>query len=167
MLSASRTARARSFYTHERTRTTKSTVVEHSYHKSIGGGCRRSWRRASRLGQPLSLLICSQDTSSRSLFAGHWPVSALPSKRRARLNTCHSRPVRARCTRCRCFYVYVLVSLSHHKTTFHNVSVYFLKPLGSGQPYVICQDKTHLEEFRLRMGIGARCVRAEGSRSLA
>ena len=58
MLSASRTARARSFYTHERTRTTKSTVVEHSYHKSIGGGCRRSWRRASRLGQPLSLLIC-------------------------------------------------------------------------------------------------------------
>ena len=70
MLSASRTARARSFCTHERTRTTKSTVVEHSYHKSIGGGCRRSWRRASRLGQPLSLLICSQDTSSRSLFAG-------------------------------------------------------------------------------------------------
>ena len=48
MLSASRTARARSFYTHERTRTTKSTVDKHSYHMSIGGGCRRSWRRASR-----------------------------------------------------------------------------------------------------------------------
>ena len=157
MLSASRTARARSFYTHERTRTTKSTVVEHSYHKSIGGGCRRSWRRASRLGQPLSLLICSQDTSSRSLFAGHWPVSALPS----------SRPVRARCTRCQWFYMYVLVSLSHHKTTFHNVSADFLKPLGSGQPYVICQDKTHLEEFPLRVGTGASCVRTEGSRSLA
>ena len=46
------------FYTHERTRTNKFTVVEHSYHKSIGGGCWRSWRRASRLGQPLSLLIC-------------------------------------------------------------------------------------------------------------
>ena len=60
--------------------------------------------------------IC-QHTSSRSLFAGHWPVSALPpAKRRARLNTCRSRPVRARCTRCRCFYVFVLVSLSHHKS---------------------------------------------------
>ena len=31
-----------------------------------------------------------------------------------------------------------------------------------------CQGKTHLEEFRLRIGIWrARCVRAEGSRSLA
>ena len=44
---------------------------------------------------------------------------------------------------------------------------YFLKPLGTGQPCVIFQGKTHLEEFRLRIGIGARCVRAEGSRSLA
>ena len=119
---------------------------------------------------PASLCHCSyvdKTHSSRSLFVGHWPVSALPSKRRARLNTCRSRPVRARCTRCRCFYVYVLVSLSHHKTTFHNVSAYFLKPLGSGQPYVICQDKTHLEELRLRVGTGASCVRTEGSRSLA
>ena len=44
-------------------------------------------------------------------------MSALPpAKRRARLNTCRSRPVRARCTRCRCFYVFVLVLLSHHKS---------------------------------------------------
>ena len=43
-----------------------------------------------------------QHTSSRSLFAGRWPVSALPpAKRRARLNTCQSRPVSARCTRYR------------------------------------------------------------------
>ena len=41
---------------------------------------------------------------------------------------------------------------------------YFLKPLGTGQPCVICQDKTHLMEFPLRVGTGARCVRAEGSR---
>ena len=32
------------------------------------------------------------------------------------LNTCRSRPVRARCTRCRCFDVFVLVLLSHHKS---------------------------------------------------
>ena len=38
---------------------------------------------------------------------GHWPVSALPSKRRARLNTCHSRPVRARRTRYQWIFVYV------------------------------------------------------------
>ena len=44
-------------------------------------------------------------------------MSALPpAKRRARLNTCRSRPVRAMCTRCRCFYVFVLVLLSHHKS---------------------------------------------------
>ena len=60
--------------------------------------------------------IC-QHTSSRSLFAGHWPVSVLPpAKRRARLNTCRSRPVSARCTRCRCYNVFVLVLLSHHKS---------------------------------------------------
>ena len=93
-------------------------------------------------------------------------MSALPSKRRARLNTCHSRPVRARRTRCRCFYMYVLVSLSHHKTTFHNIS-YVLEQFGTGKPCVICQDKTRLVEFPLRVGTGARCVRAEGSRSLA
>ena len=93
-------------------------------------------------------------------------MSALPSKRRARLNTCHSRPVRARWTRCRCFYMYVLVSLSHHKTTFHNIS-YVLEQFGTGKPCVICQDKTRLVEFPLRVGTGARCVRAEDSRSLA
>ena len=43
---------------------------------------------------------------------------------------------------------------------------YFLEPLGTGQPCAICQDKTHLMEFPLRVGTGARCVRAEGSRSL-
>ena len=88
--------------------------------------------RADELRARASSCNCRQDTSSRSLFVGHWPVSALPSKRRARLNTRHSRPVRARCTRCRCFYVYVLVSFSHHKTTFHNVSVYFLEQFGTG-----------------------------------
>ena len=36
-----------------------------------------------------------------------------------------------------------------------------------GEPCDICQDKTRLVEFPLRAGIGARCVRAEGSRSLA
>ena len=37
LVSASGTARARSFYMHERTRTTESAVFEHSHHKSIGG----------------------------------------------------------------------------------------------------------------------------------
>ena len=46
-------------------------------------------------------------------------------------------------------------------------SFYFLKSLGTGQPCVICQDKTHLVEFPLRVGIGVRCVRVEGSRSPA
>ena len=57
MFSASGTARARSFYTHERTRTTECTVFEHSHHKSIGGGRLRSWMRASRPGQPYSCLF--------------------------------------------------------------------------------------------------------------
>ena len=37
-------------------------------------------------------------------------------------------------------------------------SCYFIKLLGTDQPCVICQDKTHLVEFPLRVGIGARCV---------
>ena len=54
---------------------------------------------------------------STHILAGRWPVSALPrAKRRARLNTCRSRPVSARCTRCRCKNVFVLVLHSHHKS---------------------------------------------------
>ena len=51
-------------------------------------------------------------------------------------------------------------------STFHNIS-YVLEQFGTGKPCVICQDKTRLVEFPLRVGTGARCVRAEGSRSLA
>ena len=65
-----------------------------------------SWsltRSPVRQGRASFCEIC-QHTSSRSLFAGRWPVSALPpARRRARLNTCRSRPVSARCTRCRCY----------------------------------------------------------------
>ena len=53
------------------------------------------------------------------------------------------------------------------KTTSHNFPFYFLKPFGTGKPCVICQDKTRLVEFPLRAVIGARCVRAQGGRSLA
>ena len=53
-----------------------------------------------------------------------------------------------------------------HKTTFHIIS-YVLEQFGTGKPCVICQDKTRLVESPLKVGIGARCVRAEGSRSLA
>ena len=45
-------------------------------------------------------------------------------------------------------------------------SFYLLKQFATGKPCVICQDMTCLVEFPLRAGIGARCVRAEGSRSL-
>ena len=76
------------------------------------------------------------------LFAGHWPVSALPSKRRARLNTCHSCPVRASCTRCRCFYVYVLVSLSHHKDDLPQYLLLLPSSCsGRASLVVICQDQ--------------------------
>ena len=51
------------------------------------------------------------------LFAGRWLVSALPpANRRARLNTCRSRPESARSTRCRCYNVFDLELHSHHKS---------------------------------------------------
>ena len=99
---ASGTARARSFCTHQRPRITKSADLKHIHHKD---------RRQLQLSRRRWLHDCTASyvrsfkthISSRSLFPRHWPVSALPpAKRRARLNTCRSRPVRARCTRCRC-----------------------------------------------------------------
>ena len=54
-----------------------------------------------------------------------------------------------------------------HKTTFHNISFYFLKQFETGKFCLICPDKTRLVEFPLRAGIGARCLRPESSRSLA
>ena len=79
--------------------------------------------------------IC-QHTSSRSLLTWRWPVSALPpAKRRARLNTCRSRPASARCTRCRCFYVFVLVLLFHHKSIGGRL---FLLPQAAQDGLVLC-----------------------------
>ena len=72
---------------------------------------------AARLHGNLCEIPFKGHLSSRSLFAGHWPVSALPpAKRCAWLKTCRSRPVSARCTRCRCYNVFVLVLHSHHKS---------------------------------------------------
>ena len=144
-------------------------LFSHSYHKSIDGGRLRSWIRASRQGQPLSLLIpmLTRHILAITLCGALARVSVAFKKARkaehvpfaSRARQVHQVPMDF----CVCFFV----SLSHHKTTFHNVSADFLKPLGSGQPYVICQDKTHLEEFPLRVGTGESCVRTEGSRSLA
>ena len=73
-------------------------------------------RSPLRQGRASFCDIC-QHTSSRSLFAVRWPVSALPTaKKRARLNTCRSRHVSASCTRCRCYNVFVLVLHSHHNS---------------------------------------------------
>ena len=117
--------RTQFFCTHQRPRITESAVLKHIHHKDRRQlqlsrrrwlhDCTASCERCSRSRS----LFAVQDThlSSRSLFARHWPVSALPpAKRRARLNTCRSRPVSARCTRCRCYNVFVLVLHSHHKS---------------------------------------------------
>ena len=115
-------------------RTTRSSSAFSRCSSSTSGSARgwrcaasTGWRRGSsssccptrsrlRRGRASLCDIC-QHTSSRSLFAGRWPVSALPpAKRRARLNTCRSRPVSAMCTRCRCYNVFVLVLHSHHKS---------------------------------------------------
>ena len=149
--------------------TTESAVLKRIHHKD---------RRQLKLSR--RRLGCKTGTASyvryRSrtqsfvvvLFARHWPVSALPpAKRRARLNTCRSRPVRARCTRCRCYNCVcscvTFPSQVHRRQTPSTSS----SCSGWAGLVVICQDKTHLVEFPLRVGIGARCVRAEGSRSLA
>ena len=103
--------------------------------------------------------IC-QHTSSRSLFAEHWPVSALPpAKRRARLNTCRSRPVRARCTRCRCFYVFVLVLLSHHKSTGGRLLL-LLQAAQHGLALCHLSRQDTSRGVPSQVCIGARCVRA-------
>ena len=111
--------------------------------------------------------IC-QHTSSRTLFAERWPVSALPpAKRRARLNTCRSRPVSARCTRCRCYNVFALVLLSHHKSIGGRL---LLLPQAARDGLALC----HLSRQDTSRGVPSQgmhwskvCVRVEGSKSLA
>ena len=101
------------------------------------------------------------------IFVGHWPVSALPSKRRARLNTCHSRPARARCTSCPCsFCVCSCVTLPSQD----DLPRYLLRPGAARDGLALChlsgQDTSRgvpsLDRHRSKL-----CVRAEGSRSLA
>ena len=70
----------------------------------------------SYLGIGTRLATCSVNWLEAREFVILVPDLFPPAKRRARLNTCRSRPVSARCTRCRCFCVFVLVLLSHHKS---------------------------------------------------
>ena len=152
MFSASGTARARSFCTHERTRTTESTVFEHIHHKD-----RRKLQLFQRLAlrgrasltavsffktHQIDLLLCFRAEPQTSREVDQDPEGGLARQ-------CNTRPS---------FLIMCCLweSLSQDDLL-----------LGMGQPCVICQDKTHLLEFRLRVGTGARCVRAEGSRSLA
>ena len=108
-------------------RTTRSSSAFSRCSSSTSGSARgwrcaasTGWRRGSSSSWcPTRLLLRRGRASLCDIcqHTGRWPVSALPpAKRRARLNTCRSRPVSARCTRCRCCYVFVLVLHSHHKS---------------------------------------------------
>ena len=100
--------RARSFCTHQRPRITKSAVLKHIHHKD---------RRQLQLSRRRWLHACTagyERYRSRHIFRrGH---SLRGTGQCQRLNTCRSRPVRARCKRCRCYIVFVLVLHSHPKS---------------------------------------------------
>ena len=164
------TARARSLYTHERSRTTESTIFEHIHHKD---------RRRLQLFQRLALRqgrasfcdIC-QHTSSRPPIAGllsHHGTKTTWAMAFPRINCRTTIAIVVTATATVTLSLRACLFLCYTPITSPSAadSFYFLELPGMGQPCVICQDKAHLEEFRLRAGIGARCVRAEGSRSLA
>ena len=104
----------------------------------------------------LAITLCGALASVSVAFKKARKAEHVPFASRAR--QVHELPMLL----CVCFLCYSPITSPPAADFF-----YFLKPLGTGQPCVICQDKTHLKEFPLRVGTGARCVRAEGSRSLA
>ena len=119
--------------------------------------------RLNLLATPGSLMSSRSIPSSTSL--GRWRRSRCPSRWASRKGKpCNCRLTRHTATSYRLRWSSRLIFC--HKTTYHIIS-YVLEQFGTGKPCVICQDKTRLVEFPLRVGTGARCVRAEGSRSLA
>ena len=171
MFSASGTARARSFCTHERSRTTESTVFQHIHHKD-----RRQLqlfqRLALRRGRASFCDIC-QHTSSRPPIAG---LSVAPWNKddmgdgvpTDQLSHNHCDCTDSHCnshivTSC----VFVLVLHSHHKSIGGRL---FLLPRAARDGLALC----HLSRQDTSRGLPPQggnwskvCVRVEGSRSLA
>ena len=114
------------------------------------------------MGIGTRLAMCSviwmRRGSSRS-----WCPTQSPFYARASLVTVVSQDTPPQVADCAAILVSSFVTRRH--STISPFCV--LKPVRGRASFIICQDKTRLVEFPLRAGIGARCVRAEGSRSLA
>ena len=167
VFSASGTARARSFFTHERSRTTESTVSEHIDHKD-----RRQvqlfQRLALRRGRANFCNIC-QHTSSRPPIAGLFVTPWNKDDMGDGVPTDQVSHNHCDCTDSHCnshivtSFVFVLVLHSHHKSIGGRL---LLLPRAARDGLALChlsrQDTSRGVPLTVRTG--ARCVRAEGSR---